>query len=124
MPNDEIQFNVSGQFQNQDHTTTEREQNPDGQNDEDSNVVNSQLTALYEAKAKRFNDDTDHRAGLVDWIKNLIPIYLTFVFYLLVANGIDTIQFHLSDEIILAILCTTTANIIGLAVIVLKGLFK
>lgn len=124
MPNEEIQFEIPASFQVQNSTAIDHEQNPDGQNGDDANVVSSQSIALDKAKVKRFEDDTDHRAGLVDWIKDLIPIYLVLVLFLLIGNGFETIPFRLSDEILLAILCTTTANIIGLAVIVLKGLFK
>ena len=124
MPEEELQFVVPESFQIQEPSGADCDQNPDGQNGDDSNVVNSQLVAFNKAKIKRFNDDTDHRAGLVDWIKDLIPIYLILVLVLLFMNGFKTLPFCLSDEILLAILCTTTANIIGLAVIVLKGLFK
>ena len=119
---EEVSFHIPEHLQDQE---LDREQNLDGQNGDDSNVVNIQLEALREAQTKRFNDDTEHRAGLVDWIKELIPTYLFFVLCLLIGVGFSGItHFHLSDEIILAILCTTTANITGLAVIVLKGLFK
>ena len=99
------------------------EQNPDGKAGDDSDVVNSQSSELTQALIKRLNANTDHRAGLVEWIKILIPVYLIVVLLILLYNGFTDIKFYLSDEIILAILCTTTANIIGLAVIVLKGLF-
>lgn len=100
------------------------ESDPDGESGSDADVLTFQSNALKAAQIKRFNDDTGHRACLVDWIKALIPMYLILVFFLLLLNGFTTLPFFLSDAVLIAILSTTTVNVIGLAVIVLKGLFN
>lgn len=90
-----------------------------------------------EAAVERFTDDTLHRKKLVCWIKVLIPVYLSCIGVILFIVGIYDFQialfssaislkfgFILSDTVLVALLGTTTANVIGLAAIVLRGLFK
>ncbi len=62
-----------------------------------------------------------HRGVLVTWMIVVVSLWLLFAAAVVVAkiclNG-------LSDAEMCALLTTTTANVLGLAVIVLKGLFR
>lgn len=90
---------------------------------------------------QRMLEDTRARRRLERWATRTIAYYLVSVFLLLVANGIVLIlnpiettemigggnllvkRGFISDSIMTVILTTTTINIIGLGVIVLKGHF-
>jgi len=73
-------------------------------------------------KAKRFAEDTRHRKGLIFWVKWVVSLWLSFVLAVVAFNNILCLK--LSDNVLITLLATTTANILGLAYIVLKGLFK
>lgn len=53
----------------------------------------------------------------------LVCIWLTAVLVVCIAQGIPRIGFHLSDSILITLLGTTTANVIGVLIIVLRYLF-
>lgn len=90
---------------------------------------------------QRTLEDTRARRRLEKWATSVIGLYLTLVFCLIVANGfvlmntpVETIELigksntivkrgFISDSVMSVILTTTTINIIGLGVIVLKGHF-
>lgn len=90
---------------------------------------------------QRILEDTRARRRLERWATRTIVCYLFAVFLLIVANGIvlikyptETVEFlgksqsvvrrgFITDSIMTVILSTTTINIIGLGVIVLKGHF-
>lgn len=76
---------------------------------------------LDELKAKRFKTNTDLRIGLAFWAILLISSWLWKVGEILVNNH-D--KYCLSDTVIVALLTTTTANVIGIMIIVLKDLFN
>ena len=73
-------------------------------------------------KTKRFAEDTGHRRGLVLWVKYVVSLWLSGVLFVVAFNTI--FQLNLSDSVLITLLTTTTVNILGLAYIVLKGLFK
>lgn len=78
-------------------------------------------------KQQRITDDTWARRRLEKWATRVIAWYLILVFFLIVATGIfhitgEEIDF-ISDQVMIVVLSTTTINIIGLGVIVLKGHF-
>ena len=73
-------------------------------------------------KAKRFAEDTKHRRGLVLWVKYVVSFWLFGVLSVVSLNSL--LHFELSENVLIALLTTTTVNILGLAYIVLKGLFK
>lgn len=90
---------------------------------------------------QRILEDTRARRRLERWATRTIVCYLFAVFLLIIANGItlikcptETVEFlgksqsvvrrgFITDSIMTVILSTTTINIIGLGVIVLKGHF-
>lgn len=72
-------------------------------------------------KAKRFAEDTIHRKGLIYWVKSVVAGSLSLTFLILFFNR--AWRLDISDTVMVALLTTTTANILGLAFIVLRGMF-
>lgn len=80
---------------------------------------------------QRIMDDTKARRRLERWARNTIVAYLAAVFLLVIMNGASRIIWNdvftdhgfISDTAMTVIPSTTTINIIGLGVIVLKGHF-
>ncbi|MDR1182821.1 MAG: hypothetical protein LBL13_12665 [Bacteroidales bacterium] len=54
----------------------------------------------------------------------LLIVFLCVVFGIVIANGIDCFSFHLSDNVLMVILTTSSANVIGIFAIVMRYLFK
>lgn len=82
-------------------------------------------------KQHRTIEDTEARRRLERWACMVIVMYLIFVFLLLILNGLSKIIWpdifkedgFISDPVMYAILTSTTVNIIGLGLIVLRGHF-
>ena len=82
-------------------------------------------------KLQREVENTRARRRLERWACKIIVIYLAFVFLLILLNGLSQIYFRevfnghgfISDTVMTVILSTTTVNIIGLGVIILRGHF-
>ncbi len=72
-------------------------------------------------KADRYKRDTYHRSHLAWTVMATIMLWLLFVMVIVV---LCLFRQGLSDAVLIALLGTTTANIIGLAMIVLKGFFQ
>lgn len=70
---------------------------------------------------ERYRDDTKSRRYLAYWAATVVTVYLLLVFVILFMN---TTCLHLSDPVMIALLGTTTVNVLGLMYIVLKGYFK
>lgn len=80
--------------------------------------------ADYESKLlknQRYKDDTAHRKVLSTWAGTLVSFWLVCVLLILTSN---TNKFKLSDSVLIALLGTTTLNVLGLMVIVLNDLFN
>ena len=73
-------------------------------------------------QAKRFAEDTGHRKGLIGWVKWVVSGWLFSVLFVVTFNSL--FRFGLNDGVLIALITTTTVNILGLAYIVLKGLFN
>ena len=69
---------------------------------------------------RRFESDTQKRDILSTWAAILVSFWLIGVFLILVNN---TSIFKLDSNVLIALLATTTLNVLGLMYIVLKGLF-
>lgn len=76
---------------------------------------------LPKQKAIRYGKDTAHRGGLIRWVKWVVSLSLILTFSILSLNR--WLGLNISDSVLIALLTTTTANILGLAYIILKGLF-
>jgi hypothetical protein len=65
-----------------------------------------------------------HRRGYAFGIFILAIIWLVGIFLLLVLQGFNWHCFHLSDSVLLAAIGSTTANIIGVLLIIVKFIFS
>jgi hypothetical protein len=72
-------------------------------------------------KSKRYRQDTDERKLLSHWVIGVVSIWLFLTVLMLGLNRLLCLK--LSDVVCCMLLGTTTVNILGLAYIVLKGLF-
>lgn len=72
-------------------------------------------------KQERYKADTEQRLYLVKLIMRIISGWLIAVMLILVLNNC---LFHLSDPVLITLLGTTTATVIGLPAIVLRGFFQ
>lgn len=78
-------------------------------------------------KHQRMLENTRARRRLERWATKVISYYLISVCLVVLLDGASCIYFtrhFLSDYVLTAILTTTTINVIGLGLIVLKGHFK
>lgn len=82
-----------------------------------NNVDNSPL----KEQIHRYHQDTEQRLFLAKWVVWVSSIWLGAVLIILIMCGYQLI---ILDIVVLnVLLATTTANVLGLAYIVLKGLF-
>lgn len=92
----------------------------------DDSEETSSLIEKY-TKIHRVHENTKARRRLERWASRVIVYYLITVLVILLLNyGIMfpfSFRLNISDNIIIAILTTTTVNIIGLGLIVLRGHF-
>lgn len=77
--------------------------------------------ALKIEDIKLYKQNRKQRSALAWWTFVLITAWLFFVG---VALYIVARQSHLSDIVLCTLLTTTTANVLGLPFIILRGLFK
>ncbi|WP_143257100.1 hypothetical protein [Alistipes onderdonkii] len=73
---------------------------------------------LGKQKSWRYYHDTIHRKHLICWVMWIIPVWLLAVLAITAFAG------AVSDTVKTTLLVTTTANVIGLALVVLKGMFS
>jgi hypothetical protein len=76
---------------------------------------------LNSQKIHRYRQDTRERKLLSHWVVWTVSVWLIFTGFTLIFNHIFC--FNISDAVCGVMLGTTSANILGLAYIVLKGLF-
>lgn len=77
--------------------------------------------SMSQQRKNRFSQDTLYRKYLANWVMFIVPVWLIFVITILVLCGGNVLV--LKDEVLIALLATTTINVLGLAYIVLKGIF-
>lgn len=100
----------------------------DENHEKKESVVRTSMSLL---EAHRTVEDTHARRRLEAWARKVIIWYLATVMALVVANGASRVIWSeifkssgfISDSVMYAILTTTTANILGLGFIVLRGHF-
>lgn len=87
---------------------------------EESNgrVFNPDEFDIGKQKGIRYGKDTRHRGRLITWVMVIIPCWLVAV--LLITAFSDNVD----NNVKVALLVTTTANVIGLALVVLRGMFE
>jgi len=76
---------------------------------------------LQKLQNERLKQDTTERKILSHWVMSVVSIWLLLVIMVVIFNGTCVIK--ISDAVVCVLLGTTTLNILGLAYIVLKGLF-
>lgn len=76
---------------------------------------------ISEQKRKRYEQNTLHRNFLVHWVAWVISLWLLIVINVIIANA--KLKLGMESEVQITLLATTTVNVLGLAYIVLKGLF-
>lgn len=86
-----------------------------------SDIADSDSLSMEKQEAKRFGEDTKHRANLVYWMIVAVSVWLVGVLLIVVLNEICCI--NASDNVLLMLLGTTTINVLGLSKIILNGLF-
>lgn len=74
-----------------------------------------------EQEKERYEQDTKHRSVLAYWVIWVTSSWLLCVIVILVLDGCSVLD--ISDVVLNVLLATTTANVLGLPYIVLKGLF-
>lgn len=99
----------------------------------DDNEETSSLIVKY-TKLHRVHENTKARRRLEKWASIVIVTYLLVVLSIVISNYthieyggwlkfMNNISIHIPDKIMFTILSTTTVNIIGLGLIVLRGHF-
>lgn len=82
---------------------------------------NVDAMSIGEQQKTRYSQDTKFRKHLAWWVMGIVPVWLATVLVLLFLQGFS--GFTLSDSVLVALLATTTVNVLGLAFIVLRGIF-
>lgn len=72
---------------------------------------------------ERYNSDTKDRKWLAKWTAWVVSLWLLLVILILYFNN-NVLCLLLSDAVLIALLGTTTLNVLGLSFIVLKGHFN
>ena len=67
--------------------------------------------------------DRDQRKDFAERVYYFAFVYMIFVFLVLFISGSTVSHFHLNDNVLITLLGTTTANVIGVLVIVVAYLF-
>lgn len=70
---------------------------------------------------ERYKQDTKQRRFLAHWVVIASSVWLGSVLIILSLSGMRVLE--LDNSVLSVLLATTTANVLGLAYIVLKGLF-
>lgn len=70
------------------------------------------------------SQDRGQRKDFAERIYSFASIYMFFVFLILFLSGSEHSKFSLSDNVIITLLGTTTANVIGILVVVVTYLFS
>ena len=68
--------------------------------------------------------DRDQRKDFAESVFHFSAVYMAFVFLILFLSGTIDNGFHLSDSVLVTLLRTTTANVIGILAIVVTYLFS
>lgn len=103
----------------------------DGKYDDIDNLIKQQelrkLQLENEARKVENESETQNKEQRKDFserIYSFAAIYMFFVFLILFLSGTETTNFNLSDNVLITLLGTTTANVIGILIIVVTYLFS
>ena len=73
-------------------------------------------------KSKRYGQDTRYRRYLANWVMFVVAIWLLATIFVIAFN--HHFGFNINETVCITLLATTTVNVLGLAFIVLKGIFR
>jgi len=96
-----------------------------GARNKDIDIDSDELDAQKKLKALeafRYSSDTRDRKWLALWTAIVVTLWLTVVLLILIFN--KRWQLDLHDTVLVALLGTTTLNVLGLSFIVLRGHFN
>lgn len=82
-------------------------------------IEDSLNCSIIEANLDRLKEDTKLRGVLVDIFVIIIICWLLFVAFMLTHNYI----YPLSDNVLITLLTTTTIQVLGMMIIILRNLF-
>ena len=90
--------------------------------------ISAKIVALEKqiAELRSYNLDVDERRRFALRVFRLTCAWLTIVMLVVLANGFGTaclIRFRLSDSVVLGLIGSTTANIVGVFLVVVNYLF-
>jgi type IV secretory pathway TrbL component len=85
------------------------------------NIDSLDLERQKKLNADRYEQDTKERKLLSHWVVVVVSSWLFLVFSILLLEGFSLIS--IGHTVLCVLLGTTTVNILGLAYIVLRGLF-
>ncbi len=77
--------------------------------------------SLEEQEKKRYGQDTKYRKILAHWVMFVVTGWLLCVLFIIAFNKI--LNFNIDNSVCITLLATTTVNVLGLAFIVLNGIF-
>ena len=72
------------------------------------------------ARLNAFYDNQRQRDGFVKFVKWFLSLWMLFIAIIVVFNGC----FQLADKVLMALIATTTVNVIALSIAVIKGVFN
>ena len=82
--------------------------------------LNARANSIF-ARLERYADTSSLRRRTAKWVMWIVSLWLAGVLVVLVCTGFGC--FTLSNQVLIALLTTTTANILGLPLVVLRGLY-
>jgi hypothetical protein len=89
--------------------------------DIDSDSLQAQEEKKKELENQRYQSDTKDRKWLAEWTAWTVSMWLLLVMCILMYNDK---RWHLDPSVLIALLGTTTLNVLGLSFIVLRGHFQ
>lgn len=75
----------------------------------------------YRERTAVIKQERELQRKIADWVVWVVSLWLFFIAVLMFSVGMSWLSY--SDGVLIALLATTTANIIGLAYFMAKGLF-
>lgn len=88
----------------------------------DADLGDVDENSLKDQIRDRYKQDTLFRKLLANWVMYIVPIWLAVVLVIFITHGLRWLYYD--SSVMIALLVTTTANVLGLAYIVLKGIFN
>lgn len=82
---------------------------------------NIDILSLDDQKKARYKQDTWHRNVLVWWMMVIVSLWLVSVLLITAFNNPWCLR--VSETVLVTLLATTTVNVLGLAYVILTGLF-